>query len=233
MGFLHPSRSMTWAPLHQDGWSRQGSSIPDCWTLTLARLGSSSHSPCSLQNSFFISLCHSCYFASCKHTIYTTDYFPPEVKSPWGPYWVSLSFCITPQVHLGLWAKTVPRMRLPLRKQKSTPASPDQLTKAMIMCSFYTVSISHAQFVDHLADNVLQKSLKLKNGPNDVTFSVTTQYQGTCRCEGTIYLWNWDDKVVISDIDGTITRWVHEWEETLYARILPFSLKENIINREY
>lgn len=124
-------------------------------------------------------------------------------------------------------------MRLPLQEQKSTPASPDQLTKAMIMCSFYTVSISHAQFVDHLADNVLQKSLKLKNGPNDVTFSVTTQYQGTCRCEGTIYLWNWDDKVVISDIDGTITRWVHEWEETLYARILPFSLKENIINREY
>lgn len=52
-----------------------------------------------------------------------------------------------------------------------------------------------------------QKSLKLKNGPNDVVFSVTTQYQGTCRCEGTIYLWNWDDKVIISDIDGTITRW--------------------------
>lgn len=55
---------------------------------------------------------------------------------------------------------------------------------------------------------MFQKSLKLKNGPNDVVFSVTTQYQGTCRCEGTIYLWNWDDKVIISDIDGTITRWV-------------------------
>lgn len=54
--------------------------------------------------------------------------------------------------------------------------------------------------------HVFQKSLKLKNGPNDVVFSVTTQYQGTCRCEGTIYLWNWDDKVIISDIDGTITR---------------------------
>lgn len=79
----------------------------------------------------------------------------------------------------------------------------------MIICgSVCTVSISHAQFVDYLGDNVLQKSLKLKNGPNDVTFSVTTQYQGTCRCEGTIYLWNWDDKVIISDIDGTITRWV-------------------------
>uniref|UniRef100_A0A8C9VM79 phosphatidate phosphatase n=1 Tax=Scleropages formosus TaxID=113540 RepID=A0A8C9VM79_SCLFO len=52
----------------------------------------------------------------------------------------------------------------------------------------------------------LIRNLQLKDGPNDVVFSVTTQYQGTCRCEGTIYLWNWDDKIVISDIDGTITR---------------------------
>ncbi|NXG51475.1 LPIN1 phosphatase, partial [Psilopogon haemacephalus] len=77
------------------------------------------------------------------------------------------------------------------------------------------------------------KSLKLKNGPNDVTFSVTTQYQGTCRCEGTIYLWNWDDKVVISDIDGTITRsdtlghilptlgkdWTHQGIAKLYHKV--------------
>ncbi|XP_010017866.1 PREDICTED: phosphatidate phosphatase LPIN1 isoform X1 [Nestor notabilis] len=77
------------------------------------------------------------------------------------------------------------------------------------------------------------KSLKLKNGPNDVTFSVTTQYQGTCRCEGTIYLWNWDDKLVISDIDGTITRsdtlghilptlgkdWTHQGIAKLYHKV--------------
>ncbi|KAM3663793.1 phosphatidate phosphatase LPIN3 [Ammospiza maritima maritima] len=48
--------------------------------------------------------------------------------------------------------------------------------------------------------------LNLQDGPNEVAFSVTTQYQGTCRCEATIYLWNWNEKVVISDIDGTITR---------------------------
>ncbi|NXE06780.1 LPIN3 phosphatase, partial [Lophotis ruficrista] len=48
--------------------------------------------------------------------------------------------------------------------------------------------------------------LNLQDGPNEVAFSVTTQYQGTCCCEATIYLWNWDDKVVISDIDGTITK---------------------------
>ncbi|KAM4906917.1 phosphatidate phosphatase LPIN2 isoform 3-T3 [Sylvia borin] len=48
--------------------------------------------------------------------------------------------------------------------------------------------------------------LKLRDGPNDVVFSITTQYQGTCRCAGTIYLWNWNDKIIISDIDGTITK---------------------------
>ncbi|XP_059375048.1 phosphatidate phosphatase LPIN1-like isoform X1 [Carassius carassius] len=76
-------------------------------------------------------------------------------------------------------------------------------------------------------------SLHLKDGPNDVVFSVTTQYQGTCRCEGMIYLWNWDDKIVISDIDGTITRsdtlghilptlgkdWTHQGIARLYHRV--------------
>lgn len=51
-----------------------------------------------------------------------------------------------------------------------------------------------------------QRRLNLQEGANDVVFSVTTQYQGTCRCKATIYLWKWDDKVVISDIDGTITK---------------------------
>ncbi|XP_060920642.1 phosphatidate phosphatase LPIN2-like isoform X1 [Labrus mixtus] len=58
-------------------------------------------------------------------------------------------------------------------------------------------------------------SLKLREGPNDVTFSITTQYQGTCRCQGTVYLWNWDDKVIISDIDGTITK------SDVFGQILP------------
>ncbi|KAM4689508.1 phosphatidate phosphatase LPIN2 isoform 2-T3 [Discoglossus pictus] len=78
--------------------------------------------------------------------------------------------------------------------------------------------------------------LKLREGPNDVVFSITTQYQGTCRCEGTIYLWNWNDKIIISDIDGTITKsdalgqilpqlgkdWTHQGIAKLYH-----SIKEN------
>nr|CAD7431022.1 unnamed protein product [Timema monikensis] len=48
-------------------------------------------------------------------------------------------------------------------------------------------------------------SLNLQDGPNDVTFSVTTAYQGTTRCQCHIYKWHFADKIVISDIDGTIT----------------------------
>lgn len=75
--------------------------------------------------------------------------------------------------------------------------------------------------------------LNLQEGANDVVFSVTTQYQGTCRCTATIYLWKWDDKVVISDIDGTITKsdalghilpqlgkdWTHQGITSLYHKI--------------
>lgn len=49
-------------------------------------------------------------------------------------------------------------------------------------------------------------SLNLKDGANEVVFSVTTAYQGTTRCKCHIYKWRWDDKIVISDIDGTITK---------------------------
>ncbi|XP_058792471.1 phosphatidate phosphatase LPIN2 isoform X2 [Phymastichus coffea] len=49
-------------------------------------------------------------------------------------------------------------------------------------------------------------SLNLKEGVNEVVFSVTTAYQGTTRCKCFIYKWRWDDKIVISDIDGTITK---------------------------
>lgn len=48
--------------------------------------------------------------------------------------------------------------------------------------------------------------LNLQEGMNEVTFSVTTQYQGTCRCNCYVYVWNWDDRIIISDIDGTITK---------------------------
>jgi phosphatidate phosphatase LPIN len=53
---------------------------------------------------------------------------------------------------------------------------------------------------------VLQALLNLRDGMNEVVFSVTTAYQGTTRCTCHLYKWRSDDKIVISDIDGTITR---------------------------
>lgn len=48
--------------------------------------------------------------------------------------------------------------------------------------------------------------LNLKEGRNEALFSVTTAYQGTTRCKCHIYLWNYKEKIVVSDIDGTITK---------------------------
>merc|ERR1719361_2854735 len=50
------------------------------------------------------------------------------------------------------------------------------------------------------------KFLNLQQGANEIQFSVTTAYQGTTKCYCHVYLWNYTDKIVISDIDGTITK---------------------------
>uniref|UniRef100_A0A1B0BV46 phosphatidate phosphatase n=2 Tax=Nemorhina TaxID=44051 RepID=A0A1B0BV46_9MUSC len=50
------------------------------------------------------------------------------------------------------------------------------------------------------------KQLNLKEGMNEIEFSVTTAYQGTTRCKCYLFRWKHNDKVVISDIDGTITK---------------------------
>uniref|UniRef100_A0AAR2M2U1 phosphatidate phosphatase n=1 Tax=Pygocentrus nattereri TaxID=42514 RepID=A0AAR2M2U1_PYGNA len=107
--------------------------------------------------------------------------------------------------------------------QKTTCSQQEPLLSPSNVCYRKTLRLSSEQLA----------SLHLKEGPNEVVFSVTTQYQGTCRCEGTIYLWNWDDKIVISDIDGTITRsdtlghilptlgkdWTHQGIARLYHKV--------------
>ena len=50
------------------------------------------------------------------------------------------------------------------------------------------------------------EELKLEAGMNEVQFSVTTAFQGTSIAKCHIFLWRTTDKLVISDIDGTITK---------------------------
>ncbi|KAI0221581.1 lipin Ned1 [Massospora cicadina] len=72
------------------------------------------------------------------------------------------------------------------------------------------------------------KAINLSPGANEVTFSV-----GKAACSARIFLWNYDDLVVISDIDGTITKsdalghlfnmvgkdWTHPGVAKLYSDI--------------
>lgn len=56
-----------------------------------------------------------------------------------------------------------------------------------------------------LPSSELQK-LKLQPGKNKITYTIKSRIQGEHTLEGRIYLWDSRDKIVISDIDGTITR---------------------------
>ncbi|KAE8713214.1 Phosphatidate phosphatase PAH1 [Hibiscus syriacus] len=49
-------------------------------------------------------------------------------------------------------------------------------------------------------------SLNLKDGQNKITFSFSTRVLGTQQVDAHIYLWKWNAKIVISDVDGTITK---------------------------
>ncbi|CAO1630222.1 unnamed protein product [Parajaminaea phylloscopi] len=50
------------------------------------------------------------------------------------------------------------------------------------------------------------KSLNLKKGANNITFSVTSSYSGVATCTARIFLWEGSHQIVVSDIDGTITK---------------------------
>ncbi|GMP44206.1 hypothetical protein CsSME_00013247 [Camellia sinensis var. sinensis] len=49
-------------------------------------------------------------------------------------------------------------------------------------------------------------SLNLKHGQNTVTFTFSTPMLGPQQVDARIYLWKWDSRIVISDVDGTITK---------------------------
>ncbi|KAL5546271.1 hypothetical protein UlMin_005958 [Ulmus minor] len=49
-------------------------------------------------------------------------------------------------------------------------------------------------------------SLNLKDGQNLITFSFSTRVLGRQQVDAHIYLWKWNARIVISDVDGTITK---------------------------
>ncbi|KAL6317077.1 hypothetical protein AAG906_029829 [Vitis piasezkii] len=49
-------------------------------------------------------------------------------------------------------------------------------------------------------------SLNLKEGRNTITFTFSTTMLGEQQVDARIYLWKWNSRIVISDVDGTITK---------------------------
>ncbi|XP_021898621.1 phosphatidate phosphatase PAH2 [Carica papaya] len=49
-------------------------------------------------------------------------------------------------------------------------------------------------------------SLNLKEGRNSVNFTFSTAMLGKQQVDARIYLWKWNTRIVISDVDGTITK---------------------------
>jgi len=48
--------------------------------------------------------------------------------------------------------------------------------------------------------------MELKPGENQIEFIVNSKFQGKQSVKASIYLWRSDDKIVVSDVDGTITK---------------------------
>ncbi|KAJ4704777.1 phosphatidate phosphatase PAH1 [Melia azedarach] len=65
----------------------------------------------------------------------------------------------------------------------------------------------HKQFIrTNIPTNEQIASLNLKEGQNMITFSFSTRVLGTQQVDAHIYLWKWNARIVISDVDGTITK---------------------------
>ncbi|MES1923548.1 hypothetical protein MHBO_005137, partial [Bonamia ostreae] len=85
-------------------------------------------------------------------------------------------------------------------------------------------------------------SLNLRKGANIARFAVHSALQGTQIIEAAIYLWDEDARIVVSDIDGTITKsdmlgfilpnFGRSWEQPDVARLFR-SVHENGYNIVY
>ncbi|CAL9061257.1 unnamed protein product [Musa banksii] len=61
-------------------------------------------------------------------------------------------------------------------------------------------------FRTNIPTNEQIASLNLKEGQNMIAFSFSTRVLGRQQVDAHIYLWRWNARIVISDVDGTITK---------------------------
>lgn len=72
--------------------------------------------------------------------------------------------------------------------------------------AYYIRLRKNARVRSYVPTSQMLASMKLKEGKNRITFTFVTQVLGTQQVDARIYLWKWNTRVVISDVDGTITK---------------------------
>ncbi len=135
---------------------------------------------------------------------------PPGKKrvAPAGIKKTSLSPTLQPE-KLPLLAKSEPR------SNPETPKTKPMETLHVMIDEFnlnesQTIESKGKLEVDFPRTNVPTsdqlKELHLNEGVNDIEFVVTSRFQGKQSVKARVFLWDWKSKIVISDIDGTITK---------------------------
>ncbi|KAG0287403.1 hypothetical protein BGZ96_008659 [Linnemannia gamsii] len=93
---------------------------------------------------------------------------------------------------------------MPMQRSKSSGSESNATEQAPTPEPEHRATKRYAKTLRLTSDQL--KSLNLKKGANTLTFSVTSSYQGKAICSAKLFLWDHDYQVVISDIDGTITK---------------------------
>ncbi|WFD41456.1 phosphatidate phosphatase [Malassezia psittaci] len=91
-------------------------------------------------------------------------------------------------------------------------SEPEELHRAMTNVSLATTDGSDSAGTSETYVKTLRltsdqlKQLNLRKGANTITFSVTSSFSGVATCRARVFLWDRTHPVVVSDIDGTITK---------------------------
>lgn len=138
------------------------------------------------------------------------------------------------QIPSNLSAGSVMTLSSPTSSLTSTTTSSTTPSTAAIKRSTNPAFNKNQQYIKSLRlPSHLLKRLNLKPGVNTISYTVNTRLQGTATCQSRIFLWRSDARVVISDIDGTITKsdalghlftmvgkdWTHVGVAQLYSKI--------------
>ncbi|KAG6476763.1 hypothetical protein ZIOFF_066010 [Zingiber officinale] len=124
----------------------------------------------------------------------------------------SKSMPIQPRGNWNIWpfvkrSKTLSNPEAITEVSNDMIADPDFKSNGRIAQASDMIKIKNSKKVQLLTPTSQElASLNLKEGKNVVTFSFSTAMLGLQQVDARIYLWKWNTQIVISDVDGTITK---------------------------